>query len=257
MQTFDAPRPTGHPVWLELPAPDATAAVAFYQRVFGWTWSDAGPRAAPYRVARVEDRPVAAIGGPADDGAPPAWRLFFAADDVDAATAEAERRGAATQDPPVDVMNEGRRVLLRDPGGAVFGLWQARECIGAGVAHHPGAMAWCDLMTPDADAAQAFYAGLLGLASGPMEGAGAPYYVLRKDEAAIGGVLQTSDGHGAEPARWRIYLQVEDADHTAAKIARAGGDVTTEPFDTPFGRVATARDPFGATFSFIRPPTSA
>jgi predicted enzyme related to lactoylglutathione lyase len=50
-----------------------------------------------------------------------------------------------------------------------------------------------------------------------------------------------------------VYFAVADADATAAKVTAQGGSILAEPFDTPVGRIAVARDPQGAVFSFMTP----
>jgi len=55
------------------------------------------------------------------------------------------------------------------------------------------------------------------------------------------------------PNHWHVYFAVADADATAAKVTELGGSMLAEPFDTPAGRMAVARDPQGAAFSIIQP----
>ena len=52
--------------------------------------------------------------------------------------------------------------VVADPAGAVLCLWQAGKSIGAEVVNEPGALAWADIATTDAEAAQAFYGALFG-----------------------------------------------------------------------------------------------
>jgi hypothetical protein len=51
------------------------------------------------------------------------------------------------------------------------------------------------------------------------------------------------------PTMWTTYLATSDADATAAKVKRAGGQLIAEPMDvTDVGRMAVAVDPAGAVF---------
>jgi predicted enzyme related to lactoylglutathione lyase len=55
------------------------------------------------------------------------------------------------------------------------------------------------------------------------------------------------------PNHWHVYFAVDDADAAAAKVSGLGGSILVEPFDSPVGRIAVARDPQGAMFSVIQP----
>ena len=55
------------------------------------------------------------------------------------------------------------------------------------------------------------------------------------------------------PNHWHVYFAVDDADAAAAKVSELGGSIPVEPFDSPVGRIAVARDPQGAMFSFMTP----
>src|SRR3712207_6337346 len=75
------------------------------------------------------------------------------------------------------------------------------------------------------------------------------YLVARlggEDVAAVGSVTD-----GAPPmAVWNMYVWVDSADETAAKVTGAGGSVLSGPFDVPgAGRMAVCADPEGAAFS--------
>jgi hypothetical protein len=55
--------------------------------------------------------------------------------------------------------------LVADPTGACFGLWQARQRIGAALVNEPGTLIWNELLPDDGEAACAFYGEALGLTS--------------------------------------------------------------------------------------------
>jgi uncharacterized protein len=50
------------------------------------------------------------------------------------------------------------------------------------------------------------------------------------------------------PSFWSVYWEVGDIDAAAGKIEALGGSVTSAPEDTPYGRLATVKDPAGAEF---------
>jgi predicted enzyme related to lactoylglutathione lyase len=48
-----------------------------------------------------------------------------------------------------------------------------------------------------------------------------------------------------------VYFAVGDADAAVATVTAAGGTVTREPWDSPYGRMAVVSDDQGATFSLM------
>jgi uncharacterized protein len=115
----------------------------------------------------------------------------------------------------------------------------------------PGSFVWYELITPDADAAQRFYADVIGwtVTSGAMPVI--DYRIaMSPDGDAIGGLLQPPGAAG--PTAWRGYIEVADVDATVADITGAGGAVHLPPMDVPnVGRLAMLADPQGATFYVI------
>lgn len=114
-----------------------------------------------------------------------------------------------------------------------------------------GDFVWYELMTIDADAAQAFYGPLLGweFADSGMEGA--DYRLFSSGGDRIGGLMALSPDMKAGGARsmWAGYIEVDDADAAADRIAALGGTVMLQPQDIPgVGRFAFAADPAGAPF---------
>jgi uncharacterized protein len=119
----------------------------------------------------------------------------------------------------------------------------------------PGVPCWVDTAQPDPQAAAGFYAGLLGWEFEDRAPADSPgrYLVgqLRgRDVAGVG-----SQPEGAPPdAGWNMYVSVESAEGTAAKVKEAGGAVLAEPFDIgSAGRMAVLADPEGAAFCVWEP----
>jgi predicted enzyme related to lactoylglutathione lyase len=120
--------------------------------------------------------------------------------------------------------------------------------------YQPGVPCWVDTWQPDAEAAVAFYTALFGWEAVETTPPGAPrrHFMCRlgdRDVAAVGGPQPLA---GA-PA-WTSYVWVESADDAAAKVARAGGSVLVEPFDSlDAGRMAIVGDPAGAVFGVWQP----
>lgn len=255
MKTYDAPRPEGHPCWFDLMTPDPAEVEGFYRAVFGWALEDQGEDYNHYRFAYAEERAAAGIGTiPSGTEYPLAWTVHYAVDDVEERTQRARELGADVLNDVAEVPEHGRFSILRDPTGAVFALWEAGDHIGAEIAQAHGAMAWCEVNTPDAEAAKAFYTALLGATAEPMEGTGTTYYSLMKGDTAVGGILQMTEEWQGIPPHWMPYFQVENADAAVEAANTTGGTVGHGPFDTPFGRIAVFNDPAGAVLSVLQPP---
>lgn len=111
-----------------------------------------------------------------------------------------------------------------------------------------GTPSYVELMTPDQEAAKAFYGPLFGweFEDVPMGDAG--YYVaVAKNGDSVAGISGQMPGMEGRPAFWGVYLTVDDVDAVAGKVAGAGGEVEAEPFDVmDLGRMAAIKDPTGA-----------
>jgi predicted enzyme related to lactoylglutathione lyase len=112
-----------------------------------------------------------------------------------------------------------------------------------------GVPSWIDTVAHDLDEAKRFYAGLFDWTFTDAMPAEAPGSYLI---ATIGGqdvAAIASPDSDDEPATWRTYVAVDDADATAAAVEKAGGAVTLAPVDAgPGGRLAVCVDPRGAEF---------
>ena len=108
-------------------------------------------------------------------------------------------------------------------------------------------VAFFEIISPDAERAQKFYAELFGwkIESGPdMEG-----YLLidtQSGEGAIGGGIGSPQAPGAGPSV-KVYMRVDDLDACLDKAEQLGGTRLLPPTDLPegFGRIAVFTDPDG------------
>ena len=229
MTTYTQAQPAGTPTWVDLTSPDAEAARAFYQAVFGWEYDVGGPDFGGYTTARVGQRSTAGIVGN-QPGAPPepaAWGLYFATDEIEAGVARAVELGATVHYPAMAVGTFGSMATLEDPTGAAFSLWQAGQHVGWQVSDEPGATTWYELYSPDAKRARDFYSALLGASADPMPG-GLEYYVLTHGDAQLAGIMQIDPSWGAFSAQWITYFAVADADAAAAAAERARQKAATK-----------------------------
>ncbi|MFQ6327770.1 VOC family protein [Nocardia sp. CWNU-33] len=241
--------PNGTPTWVDLGIPDHRRAMEFYGAVFGWEFGEEGPpETGNYTMCLVQGKPVAALMKNSDPDATDFWwNMYFATDDCDGAAKRITDAGGQIPMAPMDVMEQGRMAIAVDPAGGQFGLWEARVHIGAQVVNEPGAMVWNELVTAKADAARDFYTAVFDFTLEPM--AGFDYTVLhRPDQRPIGGI----QGEPSAPkSAWLTYFDVADTDATLQRATAAGATVTLPAQDTPFGRMAGLRDPFGAEFRII------
>ena len=119
--------------------------------------------------------------------------------------------------------------------------------------HAPGSFCWIELGTTDQQAAKTFYFRLLGwqVTDFPM-GPGEAYsmFQLNGRDMAGGYTLRKDQRENGVPTHWMLFIAVDNADTTAAKVAKAGGVVVVPPFDVmDIGRMAVFQDPTGAVFS--------
>jgi predicted enzyme related to lactoylglutathione lyase len=110
---------------------------------------------------------------------------------------------------------------------------------------------WYELLTPDADGAQAFYAPMLGWTFRDSGMPGVDYRMFAAGEADIGGLMQATDDM---PSAWLGYVAVDDVDAMAESVTKGGGAVHVPPTDIPgVGRFALVADPAGAIFYVMTP----
>lgn len=243
----DDMRRTGTPCWLDLQT-DVERAKAFYGAALGWTFTPIGPEFGEWCIARVDGEAVAGVG----PGEPRPWQVFLHTDDIGETCMAARAAGGTVTVVPGDVGELGRAAQLRDPGGAIVGLWQPGTHTGFGVTEAPGAPAWFEVNTREGEAVRDFFAGLFDLSAETMTEM--VYHTLHADGRPCYGVLQMTDAwEGIDPV-WTAYFAVADADATLERVKAAGGAVLYGPFDTPFGRVAVCKDPMDTVFSTIQLP---
>lgn len=257
MTTHTQVKPAGTPTWIDLSTPDAEAARAFYQAVFGWEYEIGGPEFGGYATACLGEWPVAGIAGSQPDAppTPAAWALYFASVDAGADVAKAIDHGAQVLYPAMPVGEFGSMAVCADPAGASFSLWQAGAHIGAQITDESGSAAWFELYTPNAKQARDFYTAILGATADPMPG-DLEYYVIKHGDDQLCGIMQIDPAWGEMQPHWITYFAVADADETVARVIANGGRQFGGIDDTPFGRLAALADPQGAMFKIIEPPQS-
>jgi uncharacterized protein len=246
-------QPDGTPTWIDLGIPDLDRAMAFYRALFGWDF-DVGPEeTGRYATCLLDGRAAAGLApNPDPDATAFWWNVYLATSDCDGTAKRVTDAGGTLVQPPMDVMDQGRMALARDPVGAQFGLWQGRARVGCEVVNEPGALVRNDLVTPNPEPARAFYAAVFGFTlDGNQDLPGFDFTFLRRpDGHEVGGVIGVPD---APSSAWSTTFEVADSDAVAAAAGAAGGRATA-PEEFVYGRMATITDPFGTEFSVIARP---
>jgi hypothetical protein len=259
MVTRDSAWPSGTPCWVDLGVDDIDRASAFYARLFGWDIQAGPPAAGGYSMCLKDGHAVAGIApkqGPPET--PSVWTVYLASDDADETAGKITAAGGQILAAPIDVMNFGRAAIAADPAGAAFGIWQARQHTGMGLAGEPGAVCWNENFSRDMDGNQAFYSAVFGYEYGDMSTPEFRYATIKMNGREVGGIGEIGSGFPREvPAHWSTYFAVADTDAAVATITGTGGSVTRPPWDSPYGRMAIVSDDQGAVFSLMSTPAAA
>jgi uncharacterized protein len=252
MVTRDTAWAPGTPCWIDLGVADIPKAQAFYGSLFGWDIQDTGPEGGGYRMCEIAGRPVAGIGAQAAPDSGTYWTTYLASDDADATAAKIKAAGGQVIMEPFDVMDVGRMFIAADPGGAMFGVWEARAHTGMRLANEPGSLIWSENMSRNYEANKAFYGAVFGYQFGDVGAEGVQYATLDLDGRPVGGIGAIgAEEPAGTPAAWGTYFAVADTDAAVARVTELGGGVVAPAWDSPYGRMAVVSDDQGAVFSLM------
>ena len=248
MPTREARWPAGTPCWVDVAVPEVAEGTAFYGAVTGWTFHDTGEQFGHYQTAMSGQQTAAGVGKIQTAGQPPAWTVYLASDDVDGTAKLISDNGGTVVVEPMAIPEVGRMCIAQDPTGAVFGVWQADPVIGISVYNEPGSLVWEEASLSDPAVGKQFYAAVFGYDYQPVQGA--PDYETFQVGGGepLGGIGGLHDAPAGASSHWLPYFGVPDVDASVAAALDGGGTVPTAATDTPFGRIAMVRDPFGAVF---------
>jgi uncharacterized protein len=239
--------PPGTISWADLTTNDLAASKRFYGELLGWTFDDMPAGEGIYSMATRDGGSVGAISEASDQ--PPHWNVYVTVESADATAERATELGGEAMMPPFDVFDAGRMAVLRDPTGAIFCVWEPRRHIGATLVNQPGALSWADLVTPDPDAAAAFYGELFGWTTQEIPEA-MGYRVISIGERSNGGMLPLRPEMQGMPPSWSPYFGVEDIGAAEATVSDLGGRTLFGPQQVPSGAFITVMDPQGAVCNF-------
>jgi predicted enzyme related to lactoylglutathione lyase len=119
----DALAPNGGWLWNELHTSDPKAALAFYERVVGFSHRamEMGP-GGTYHVISKAGVDRGGVTSHLPGGVAPHWLPYVNVDDIDATVGRARNLGAKIPTPSEDIPGIGRFAVLEDPTGARFAV---------------------------------------------------------------------------------------------------------------------------------------
>lgn len=116
-------------VHAELEAADLAKAKAFYSELFDWKLEDipAPGGETPYTAVNVGEGTGGGVFANTDPQAPSHCLAYVAVDDVDAFTLKPHDLGVTVLQDLMEAGDYGWLSLIRDPTGAVIGMWKSRK----------------------------------------------------------------------------------------------------------------------------------
>ncbi|MCF8568960.1 VOC family protein [Gordonia sp. HY002] len=254
----------GAPIWFDLASSDPDRAAAFYGELFGWDVSEPNAELDGYRNFSANGRLVAGLIQAPGEGVADVWSVYFKVADAAAEVEKAQSAGGSVIVPPMPVGDLGVTALLTDPAGAAYGLWQVGSHAGFSERGTHGTPYWFDEMTMDYAASTDYYTRTLhweleevGTGGDPNSTGPDRYSVVTPPGAAdsAAGIMSAAgmfgDGH---PSFWQVYITVDDVAATLAKVTALGGEVLMPGEVTPWGTLASFKDPMGAAICLGHPP---
>ncbi len=121
--------------------------------------------------------------------------------------------------------------------------------------YDPGAFCWTGLVATDLDGASDFYSSLFGWNLRDESGEhGEAYAALINGRWITALTSRTETLSVGISAQWNLYVCVEDAAATSARVVELGGSVAVPPSGiATFARTASIIDPQGVTLRLFQP----
>lgn len=241
--------------WVDLATTDPDGAKEFFNGLFGWEYVDVPtPMGVHYTLCQINGYNVAGLSllpqEMQDQNIPPVWSSYVKHDDVDEVVAKATAAGGTLAMPVMDVMESGRMAVIQDPVGAMVGVWQPKDHIGAQLVNMPNALVWNELQTRDPDRALSFYKTVFGWGHDRDPNG---YYLFKLGERMQAGMLQMDSSWGEIPPNWGVYFMSEDVVATVARARELGGAIHVPPTHTgTVGTFAVIQDPQGGVFTSMQ-----
>jgi predicted enzyme related to lactoylglutathione lyase len=153
------------------------------------------------------------------------WLPCVAVESADNATARATELGGKILRSSSDVFDWGRMALIEDSapatyGGAVFAIWEPKNCSGIAIPDADASLFWAEMITGRRKHAQ-FYEDLFGWQLVPSKEHASPDLHIHKGEQLIGGIHLNLN----IPPGWLVYFRTGDSDSSKAKARELGAIV--------------------------------
>ncbi|MBI0319932.1 VOC family protein, partial [Streptomyces javensis] len=164
----------GVPCWADVLLSDLAAGRRFYGELFGWTFQEIATDYGTFTRALLGGKDVAGLVPKPDGRMPTVWNIYFAAQDAAATAVRIREAGGRVITPPVWIDEFCVMATAADPGGAVFGIWQAGSHTGFARRGTPGSYGWTEVHTRQPRAVDAFYRAVFGYEMTPSAPTSAP-----------------------------------------------------------------------------------
>ena len=233
----------GQPCWIGISVRSTHAQrrlVEFLCTLFDWTAEDFGDEPGRCTLVRRHGDPVAEI-----DRQPlglERWVTYLACPDIHDATHAVLANGGRVLVEPTARAAKGVMAVVRDPLGAVFGLWQPNEFSGFSDVIAIGYPEWFHHGSPDPAGAARFFSRVFNL---QVEGTA----VSSRERAEIilgragrGFFSLGVNIEGVEPD-FRPVVLVDDLDAVESRVRQGNGLIYASGVAVPGGRATTFADP--------------
>lgn len=228
----------GMPIWVDVnvETPEQHHDLrAFLSALFDWTWELGGPEMGHYSLASHDGSPVFGLGQ--GEGARGAATTYFATLAIDQSVKKAVELGATVTMPVMPVMELGSMVLLVDPTGATFGLWQPGTFQGFGVAYEANAPGWFDHASSEPDVAGQFYSTLSGHQLSTPDPS---MRILQNGDQWYANVSQSQPG---DAPQWKPIYVVDSLERIHETVPRLGGAIVIEEMAVPGSTICVFSEP--------------
>jgi predicted enzyme related to lactoylglutathione lyase len=243
------------PVWVDNSSRDPAATKSFYGRLFGWTMvTNEDPAYGGYTIAQLDGKDAAGFGGQQDPNMPASvWNVYIGTRDAAADAAAVTAAGGTVIVPPFAVGEMGTMGFVRDPSGAVIGLWQSARMKGF-EAHGANAFSWAELNARGVDTAIPFHESVFGWTHRTSDMGNGSFYTefLDGEDSLAGAQEMPPQLPPMVPSFWLAYFHVEDVAAAHGRALAAGGRSMVPAMDFPGGTFAIVADPQGGVFGLLR-----
>jgi hypothetical protein len=117
----------------------------------------------------------------------------------------------------------------------------------------PGEVVWRELITPNPEAAAAFYKSLFGWEITNVGTEKTPYWLIRNNGTPIGGIVKMPPSTRNATGEWVCSVSVPSVDDISAVAVSNGASLALKPTDfTGRGRTSVLKDPQGAPLAVLK-----